>query len=318
VSSQLRPWQKQGLIFTSEQNHPWMHAYASVPTVTELNDKTLRVFVGTRDQSNRSFTGFIDLNRNQPKQILRISESPVLNPGPIGAFDDCGAMPSWVVRHQNDWYLYYIGWNVRNTVPYHNSIGLAISRDGGNTFQKHAAGPVLDRSITDPYFVSNPCVLVDQGVWKMWYISCFKWDSTGGLPEAFYHVKYAESLDGMHWKAMNHVCIPLRGDETAIARPCVIKEKHKYRMWYSYRRRGDYRSKSEASYRIGYAESLNGLDWRRLDELAMIEISNEGWDSKMIEYPFYYRDRDIEFLFYNGNTFGRTGFGFAQRVARET
>ena len=47
-------------------------------------------------------------------------------------------------------------------------------------------------------------------------------------------------------------------------------------MWYSYR--GD-------AYRIGYAESVDGLEWERKDEEAGIDVSADGWDSEMIEYP---------------------------------
>ena len=59
-----------------------------------------------------------------------------------GPFDDSGAMPSCIVNRGGQKYLYYIGWNRGVTVPSRNSIGLAISDDGGLTFERAYEGPV--------------------------------------------------------------------------------------------------------------------------------------------------------------------------------
>jgi hypothetical protein len=84
-------------------------------------------------------------------------------------------------------------------------------------------------------------------------------------------------------------------------------------MWYSYRQKRGYRSDKSSSYRLGYAESRDGIKWNRKDDQVGINVSPSGWDSEMIEYPFYYAQNDKEYLFYNGNGFGKTGFGYAVR-----
>jgi len=82
-------------------------------------------------------------------------------------------------------------------------------------------------------------------------------------------------------------------------------------MWYAHRGSRDYRTNPEYSYRIGYAESSNGMDWKRMDELVGIGVSDSGWDSKMIEYPCVYDYAGKRYMLYNGNGFGVTGIGLA-------
>jgi hypothetical protein len=91
----------------------------------------------------------------------------------------------------------------------------------------------------------------------------------------------------------------------------VIKENGKYRMWYCYRGSVDYRSDRENSYRIGYAESPDGINWERKDAEVGIDRSDEGWDAIMMEYPYVYEHRGRKYMLYNGDGFGETGFGYA-------
>jgi hypothetical protein len=91
----------------------------------------------------------------------------------------------------------------------------------------------------------------------------------------------------------------------------VLKEDGVYKMWYATRQGQDYREDKTQSYRIGYAESADGIGWRRLDEQAGIDVSENGWDSEMVEYPCVIAPNGRKYLFYNGNGFGRSGIGYA-------
>ena len=82
-------------------------------------------------------------------------------------------------------------------------------------------------------------------------------------------------------------------------------------MWFGKRKDSDYRNNFENTYRIGYAESQNGIDWDRMDEKAGIDLSLEGWDSEMISYPNVIKKENQLLMFYNGNGFGKSGFGYA-------
>jgi hypothetical protein len=302
-------WNKQGVIFCPAHNFDWMLSHASIPVPDLIDDKRLRIYFGTRDGEGRSHIGYIDVDAGNPKKILAISDRPLLPLGQLGTFDDSGIMPSWIVTSNSRKFFYYIGWNPQITVSYRLSIGLAVS--DGQEFVKYSDGPICDRSIDEPFFNTAPCVLIDRDRWRMWYISCTGWEFISGRAEPHYHVKYAESGDGIHWHKTGRVCIDYDDFASAIGRPCVFRNAGKYNMLYSYRSVRDYRVDSKQSYRLGYAESNDGLTWTRKDTEVGIYRSESGWDSQMMEYCSIYEHKGRRFLFYNGNGFGETGFGYA-------
>ena len=95
--------------------------------------------------------------------------------------------------------------------------------------------------------------------------------------------------------------------EYAISVPRIIKDNDLYKMWYSYRA-----SRYSDNYRIGYAESVNGIDWIRLDDDIQINRSENIWDNEMQCYPFIFNYKGDRFMLYNGNGYGKTGFGLAK------
>lgn len=296
-------WVKEGLIFAPPNNLAWMRTHAAVPVAQRVGANRYRIYFSGRDDRNRSQTGFVEIDITAPHRVLSASESPVLQTGALGAFDDSGAMLSWIVDQGDDKYLYYIGWNLGVTVPFRNSVGLAISRDGGLTATRYSKAPVLDRNDCDPYFVASMCILIENGVWRMWYVSCAGWELENAKPKHHYHIKYAESEDGVQWRREGVVCIDFKSEaEYAISRPCVLKEGSIYRMWYSYR--GHH-------YRIGYAESGDGIRWERKDHLVALDVSESGWDSEMVEYPCVFYHKDQLYMLYNGNDYGKSGIGLA-------
>ena len=188
-----------------------------------------------------------------------------------------------------------------STVRMHLVAGLAVSVDGGESFTRVSRVPILDRTDAEPYTLNTaPCVLREGTCWRMWYVSGVGWVHRD-LPR--YNIKYAESDDGIHWHRPGRVCIDFASaEEHALARPCVLKEDGVYRMWFSHK--GEH-------YRIGYAESLDGLRWERDDTRAGIDVSMSGWDSTMIEYSYVFGHRGRKYMLYNGNDYGREGIGIA-------
>jgi len=306
-------WKKLGLIFKSNLEFDWnKNGYASVPTVFKIGKDILRIYFASRDVKNRTNISFIEVEADNPKKISYIHNRPVLTPGKAGMFDDCGVMPSHILNLNGEVWMYYIGWNVRNTIAYHNSIGLAKSKDNGITFEKFSEGPLFDRNYKEPYFSAAPYILIENRIWKMWYLSNTKWVKFKGKSEPFYHIKYAESKNGIDWKRQGKVAIDFKDEnESGIVRACVLKDTNHYKMFYSYRNLQNYRKSKNNSYRIGFAKSTNGLEWTRKDNEVGIDISKNGWDSEMIEYPFVFDHKNIRYMIYNGNTFGKTGFGYA-------
>lgn len=304
-------WEKRGLIFKADGRYEWMAHHASIPCADRINDEVVRIYFGPRDGQGRTHTAFIEVAAADPARVLYVHDRPILSPGRLGCFDDSGAMPSCVVNHGGRKYLYYIGWNQGVTVPYRNSIGVAVSEDGGLTFERAFEGPVIDRTRDEPFFTATPCVLVEGDLWRCWYASSTGYVVVAGRPEPVYQIKYAESDDGFAWRRPNLTCIPYKTEHEANARPSVVREAGRYRMWYCYRGSVGYRTDKAQSYRIGYAESADGLSWERMDERVGIERSATGWDSEMLAYPWVYEHEGRKYMLYCGNGFSAAGFGYA-------
>ena len=300
-------WNKIGLIFSPSGQYPWMLTHAALPVAIPLGGDIYRVYFSSRDEQNRSHVGYVEFDIRSPKDTLHISNEPVLVPGPLGHFDDHGVYAASIVGRDQKLSMYYIGWSPGVRAPlFYSSIGLAVSEDGGESFNKISPSPIIARSEFDPCLVTSPCVMIENEIWRMWYVSGIKWEESDSSLHSYYHIKYAESKDGVHWERSGLVCIDLRPGEWNIARPCVLKEDGIYKMWYSYN--------AGQGYRIGYAESYDGQAWTRRDKEAGIDVSRSGWDSKALAYPWVFDHEGKKYMLYNGNDFGKEGFGLAVLV----
>jgi hypothetical protein len=301
-------WKRMGRIF-NPADHDWAGSHAQVPTALLYDDK-VRVFYADRYADGRSYTTYVDLDRNDLSRVIYAHKTAILPFGAPGTFDDDGVMPSYAVRNDGKVWLYYSGWNRGVTVPYRNSVGIAVSDDDGDTFRRLYEGPVLERSPQEPYIAVTPSIIREGGLWRMWYISGVRWVAVDGKYEPVYVIKYCHSQDGVSWERPNHLCIQPSHDNEAFSHPTVIEDGGRYFMWYCHRDSTDYRDGAGA-YRIGYAESANGVDWTRMDGDEGLDVIGDGWESTMTCYPFVLKIDQQIVMFYNGNGFGRTGFGYA-------
>jgi sucrose-6-phosphate hydrolase SacC (GH32 family) len=301
-------WHPKGRIFYIDNLTDQMVTHALGATVLVLSD-CLRIYFSSRTPDNKSLPYYIDVAIDNPSKIIHIEKMPLLSLGELGTFDDDGIMPCSVVQlDRNTVYLYYVGWNRGVTVSYRNSIGLAVSHDGGKNFTRMFRGPVIDRNKNEPHMAASPCVLKEGDLWHCWYTSGTKWLMVDNKTEPVYTIRYAYSHDGIDWVRDGKACIKQEDESQAFARPTVIKKDGLYRMWYNYRSSKDYRD-GDGSYCLGYAESENAHDWVRKDK--QIKIERSDWDSKMQCYPQIIRVNNKLLLFYNGNGFGREGIGYA-------
>jgi hypothetical protein len=298
-------WSKRGVLIEPPTHLEWVASHAAVPHVNAVGDDRYVYFTG-RDDQRRSHIARARLVATGGELRAEVESEPVLRPGRSGTFDESGAMTSCLVRYGEHEYLYYQGWSLGVTVPFYVFAGCARRELGGRAFERVSEAPILGRSAVDPIMVSSPWVLIENEVWRMWYVSNLGWTrDADGAWNYRVHIRYAESLNGLDWRRDGRVCIDFLPGEYAISRPCVIKDGDRYRMWYS--RRG-------SSYRIGYAESHDGLTWERRDDEAGIDVSPEGWDSEMVEYACVFDFAGSRHMLYNGNGFGATGIGRAVSV----
>jgi hypothetical protein len=297
-------WSKRGRLCDGPGSVSWANTHAALPVVDPLGPGRYRVYFSARDERGRARIGSAETNLRPGSWTP--SQVPVLELGPLGSFSDNGVTSSCLVIVGGTKYHFYTGWSLGVTVPFYLCAGLAISDDDGVTFRPLSRGPLLGRNDVDPFLTASPWVLIEGGVWRMWYVSGLAWVISNGKPMHKYHIRYAESRDGLSWERRGIVCIDFKNErEHAIARPCVVRDRDMYRMWYAYR--GD-------RYRIGYAESSDGVVWTRLDEQAGIDVSPGEWDGDMVEYPVVVDANGRRLMLYNGDDYGRTGIGVAEMV----
>jgi hypothetical protein len=296
-------WRKLGLIYAPDGTLPWAQKYAAFPTAEVLANGVVRVYITSLDAQNFGRGGYVDLDSMNLTEVLGVSEHPVLDVGSIGDFDDAGANPFAVINLGDQKFMYYQGWQRTLRAPYAIFTGLAIARDNG-PFIKWARIPVLERSNDEPHIRGAPFIIAENGYLRMWYVGSDKWSYVGDRLHYHVQIRYAVSADGIRWEVDPRICLSPQAGEYAVGRPVVINDNSAYRMWYSIR-------SFDHPYRIGYAESEDGLHWIRRDDAVGITRSASGWDSEMICYGYVLRIRDRLIMFYNGNQHGASGFGCA-------
>lgn len=303
-------WTKIGRVFAPDGSHSWMKSHAQVPTVLVLPDR-LRVYFAARPRHDLSLTTYVDLDRSDPQKLISIHQEPVIDVGAPGTFDCDGVMPSAVVRDEDRVLLYYSGWcRLAGLAPYNNATGVAVSRDDGATYQRCFQGPILDRTATEPWSATSPAVTRVGSRWLMWYSSGTGWVEIDGKLEHEYVLKEAWSEDGLQWTRPNRPLFERRSDGESQTRPTVLHRAGRWHMWFCFRGSRGFRETGQ-TYRIGYAWSNDLSKWHRDDGAAGIDVSPEGWDAQMIAYPAVVEVGSRVYMFYNGNDFGRTGFGCA-------
>ena len=285
--------------------------HSQVPVVDILENR-FRVYYSTRIEG-KSVPMWVDLDLTDPSIILEESKQPILDLGNPGSFDWSGVMPTDIITLEDGIkYLYYIGWSRRLDVPYHNNLGLAVSKDGGNSWEKYSKGPVFHTSHKEPGYIGTVDILIEDGIFKMWYLSCLNWVEYEGVLEPTYDIKYATSKDGINWEPTGITCIPLENNEGGISAARIIKENSIYYMWFSVRDKFDYRDNTQHSYKIEKAISKDGINWEREQNIEL-DISQNSWENEMVCYPEVVKYKDLYYMFYNGNKFGNTGIGYVTR-----
>lgn len=314
-------WEKKGRIFDPTGRAEWMQSHAQIPYVLTLGDR-LRIYFTCRPDpeataGTTALTGFADFEKNEPFKLIEIAENPVIELGGPGDFDQHGIMPGSIVEipGTNELRLYYAGWMRLEGVPYKWQIGMAVSHDGGVTFQRHSRGPILGADCDDPYLQGCPRVNWFRNEWVMFYISGTQWTAVDDGFESVYTMRRATSKDGIHWTRESGEVIPTIVDRECQASATWVEIDGLQHMFFTYRHGIDFRNPTRG-YRVGHAVSTDLRRWTRKDEEMMIDVSDEGWDSEMVCYPHVVRIGNDCFMFYSGNQFGQGGFGYAKLVER--
>lgn len=310
-------WKKLGRIFNPAEIKDilWLKEFAQAPSVLIFGE-FIRVYFSCRPEPDAngqyvSYSAYIDLNRNNLFEIINIAKNPILQLGEKGSFDEFGTYPTSVIKNGGEVLAYYGGWTRCESVPFNVAIGYAVSNNNGETFNKIGPGPILSYDVDEPFILSGPKIRKFDDTFYLWYIAGKKWILDNGKPEPVYKIRMATSPDGMNWTKINKDLIETKLDENECqASPDVFYYNGKYHMFFCYRYGTNYRSK-QFGYRMGYASSIDRVNWVRDDSKAGIDVSGEGWDSEMISYPHVFELDGKIYMMYLGNHVGRFGFGLA-------
>jgi hypothetical protein len=313
-------WKKRGLIF-NPQNHELSfecNDFAQSPQ-TLVFDDYVRVYFSTRKKDTNgkfiSHIAFVDFNKNFDK-IINYSKNQVIASGELGTFDEHGIFPINPLNHDGKIWAYTCGWSRRVSVSVETSTGLVISNDNGTTFERVGIGPVLSSSLQEPMLVGDSFVKHYEGKFHMWYIFGKHWlpAENNEPPARVYKIAYATSENGLDWNKYEGIQIisDILNEHECQALPSVIKIHDKYHMFFCYRYATDFRTNPLRGYRLGYAFSHDLQNWTRDDKNKGIDISDIGWDSEMMCYPHVFQAFEKVYLLYNGNNFGKYGFGLAE------
>ncbi len=297
-------WIKKGLVFSTENQLPtWADNSALQPCPLKLSENTVRFYCGFRDPEGVSRVGYVDVQKQGTKlKVIGVSEKPVLDIGKDGCFDDNGVVPSCIVKTEEDIRMYYAGYQLVKKVRFLVLGGLAISKDGGETFDRFQESPILERTPTELLFRVIHSMLWEDNKWKIWYGggSYFEKDGERTLP--VYDIRYMDSLDGIHFPVAGNIVLENAVAEHRVGRPFIHKTSDKYHLFFG-------ASTKEVPYRLSYATSSDGISWDRQD--IGFEYPQGEFDDTMSAYPSIVILEGTTYLFYNGNNYGAAGFGYA-------
>lgn len=301
-------WRKLGLVFRPDSSHGWSKSHAMLPTPLLMRDSgVIRVFYTTCDGDGLSRPSFVDLDAADPTRVLHVHAAPLLDLGEPGTFDENGVLATSVVRTSDGrLYMYYVGFELGTRVRYRLLTGVAVSADDGLTFRRVSRAPILDRSDRELYFRGGPYVARAGDKYRMWYVSGSSWIDLGGKPMPEFRMKYLESEDGLNWAPEGRLIMDVSDpDEYGFGRPWVLESGGRHAMYYSIRRI------SLGAYRLGYAESADGIHWDRKDAELGLDVGPDEYDDHAIMYAAPIEVQGRTWCFYNGNDFGRDGIALA-------
>ena len=302
-------WIKLGKIFSFENHSDDAVSHSMTASAMHLEGDRYRFYMNPRSKDGASRPHFIEVDMKDPFTILKVSEKSVIERGLTGGFDELGMVFTSYVTMGDELWFYYAGFPRTAKTIFFAHVGLAASTDGGLTFKKKYPGPVKSVSKNEAYFSTGPRVYkIREDFFVLYYTSCDAWEEKDGKLKHFYNIKRATSTNGVDWSEGTPAIDFKNEHEYAISIPSLIIEDGIWKMWYSYRAQ-----EVIQTYRIGYAESKDGIAWERKDELMdHFDVSKSGWDSEMVAYPYVFDHKGERYMLYNGNGYGTSGVGLAK------
>lgn len=213
----------------------------------------------------------------------RHPQNPVFRPSASG-WDSAHLTAGTVLLDGDEFRLYYSAWGAAL-----ESIGLATSPDGVSWSRR--AQPVLEPSpgAWDSSDVAVPCVIKEDGIYKMWYY--------GGEGISNY-IGYATSADGIVWtKHPEPLLRPSPGawDGGQLAAPWVVHDASGYKLYYMATSGGP-----SWDWQIGLATGDDGINWTKHQANPVLSPRPNSWDSGEVGGPHVLNRGGLYEMWYDG------------------
>jgi predicted GH43/DUF377 family glycosyl hydrolase len=327
----FQPWVKKGRLLAPGFAGPRSTKLVSMPSVVKLRNGRLRMYFWAGGEGERqphqwrnpfNYIFAAEASPADPHRWELVKPEPVLEPASTGNMRDLGVVSPWVVRRDDaPWLLYYGCWGTWTPRDGRGArTGLAISHDEGITWEviKEPLLPLGEPGEIDAVLTGSVCVLrVGRQHYRMWYTAGERFQSEGDMRSLIVHTGYATSRDGIQWDKSPTPALSPRLDkvepfESVVSKPSILILDGVYHMWFSVhamRRPGEPRGTT--GYRLGYARSTDGIDWKRFADVEILPLTPKGFDSRHQSYPCVIQVDDDLWMFYTGDRYGATGIGLA-------
>jgi predicted GH43/DUF377 family glycosyl hydrolase len=301
----------------------WDEAAVESPAVVKDND-TYRMWYMGKNSSGSWQIGYA--TSLDGTGWTRSGSNPVLQPR-ADKWDSAHVQAPWVIMEGSaDYKIWYTGTDNAND-EVNNQIGYATSSDG-ITWSGRLDSPVLLKGGANDWDAGGvyaATVIREGSTYEMWYVgksNCGTWPCDTAIG-------YATSSDGITWAKYNDPdtdtdpyansdpVINLGPDGSwdgdFICFPTVIKEGSIYRMWYD----GEESETPVGGETIGYAYSMDGINWKKYDGNPVIMEGGAGdFDEDGALHSMVVKDGNTYKMWYAGDEYGgTTQIGYATSQA---
>lgn len=209
--------------------------------------------------------------------------SPVLG-GDLGVCFDISML------REDDKFRMYFSWRTQK------SVAVTESTDGIHWSKPEICVAPKARPDGKEDLINRPAVVRHGDTYHMWYTGQYLPNMQHNGTSDIFH---AESTDGVHFRRTGDNPVfssELSWELNNIMCPCVLwdEEKQVYRMWYS-------AGEQYEPNAIGYAESKDGLSWKRIyDEPVFKADPSSNWECHKVTACQVFRYGEYYWMFYIG------------------
>lgn len=266
--------------------------------VLDPGSPTCRILFNSRDSQNRSevWEGDFQLESKLVgsrylKKIISTSDFPLYAKDGIslgGKYTDGKSQK-----------ILFMGWQVPESGHWMGELG-AFELSTSKNF-KIDSKALIEIGEEEPISISyGDSIQIDQEI-HLWYGSTKVWDFGNG--EMLHSIK-VRTKSGDLWSTPKIAVNPIIGFAQAFSKPSILRINEKLFLAFSYRG-------NRTKYRIGFAEIDEKSGIAKSVRWGDFLPSQDPWENEMVEYPFLFSWKENVCMLYNGNGFGKTGFGLA-------